>query len=158
LIFYNTMKLGLLNREEVFNFVEFNITGNSEIYFKCDSESKFLNIDLFNIFVGCFERSNHLYDFYGATKFNSRNLIPLINELKENLNKINNINSLEELREYLSSIFLGKNLFEELERRDKNWKSRWRAYARKLIQINQSLINLCEECVAEERTMWVINF
>ncbi|HUX53186.1 MAG TPA: hypothetical protein VMV56_02095 [Williamwhitmania sp.] len=152
------MKLGLLNREEVFNFVEFNITGNSDIYFKCDSESKFLNIDIFNIFAGCFERSNHLYDFYGATKFNSRNLIPLINELKENMNHIKAINSLEEMREYLSSIFMGKNLFEELERRDKNWKARWRAYVRKLIQISQSLISLCELCVTEERTMWVINF
>ena len=152
------MKLGLLSKEDVFNFVEFNISGNSDVYFKCDSESKFLYIDIFNIFAGCFERSNHLYDFYGATKYNSRNLIPLKNELEENLKVIKKIDKLEDFKHYLAGIFLGKNLLTELEEQDKGWITRWRAYHRKLVQINLSLIALCDKCILEERTLWVINF
>jgi len=152
------MKLGLLSKEEVFNFVEFNISGNSDIYFKCDSESKFLFIDIFNIFAGCFERSNHLYDFFGATKYNSRNIIPLRNELSQNLEIIKNIEKLDDFKSYLTGIFLGKNLLRELEEQDKGWVTRWRAYHRKLVQINQSLIALCDKCLVEERTLWVINF
>ncbi len=152
------MKLGLLSKEEVFNFVEFNISGNSDIYFKCDSESKFLNLDVFNIFAGCFERSNHLYDFYGATKFNTRNIIPLKNELVLNLQVLKATANLEEFKQYLSAIFLGKNVLKQLEEQDKGWITRWRAYHRKLVQVNQSLIALCDKCVVEERTLWIINF
>jgi len=152
------MKLGLQSKEQVFNFVEFNISGNSDIYFKCDTESKFLYMDVFNIFVGCFERSNHIYDFFGATKYNSRNIIPLKNELHDNLEKIISITNLDEFKGYVAGIFLGKNLLKELEEQDKRWVTRWHAYHRKLIQVNRSLIALCDKCVLEERTLWVINF
>jgi hypothetical protein len=85
-------------------------------------------------------------------------MIPLKNELKQNLDIIMDIDKLDDFKHYLSSIFLGKNLLKELEEQDKGWITRWRAYHRKLVQVNQSLIALCDKCIVEERTLWVINF
>ncbi|MDX9854812.1 MAG: hypothetical protein RBS81_13605, partial [Tenuifilaceae bacterium] len=75
------MKLGLMTRDECIDFVEFNITGDGENYNKCDPESLFLNMNLFNIFASCFERSNHLFEIPGQNMYNVRKIVPLQNEL-----------------------------------------------------------------------------
>ncbi len=67
------------------NIVELNTTGDDENYIKGDSESKFVEGQVFNIFTCCFENANKLYEFFGATKYNVRKIVPLKNELVKNL-------------------------------------------------------------------------
>jgi len=152
------MKLGLMTRDECIDFVEFNITGDGENYNKCDPESLFLNMNLFNIFASCFERSNHLFEIPGQNMYNVRKIVPLQNELLDNLTVLGQIRDIEQFKEYVTSIFLGKNLLNELKRQDSCWEMRWGAYLRKLIQINKQIIRLTDSCVEKERVLWVIGY
>ncbi|MBN1990281.1 MAG: hypothetical protein JW783_12845 [Bacteroidales bacterium] len=152
------MKLGLMTRDECIDFVEFNITGDGENYNKCDPESLFLNMNLFNIFACCFERSNHLFEIPGQNMYNVRKIVPLQNELLDNLTVLGQIRDIEQFKEYVTSIFLGKNLLNELKRQDSCWEMRWGAYLRKLIQINKQIIRLTDSCVEQERVLWVIGY
>lgn len=152
------MKLGLMTKNECVNFIEFNITGDSENYNKCDTESLFLNSQVFNIFAGCFERSNHLFEFIGQTMYNSRKIIPLRNELTQNLEKLKTLDSIESFKKYVTGIFLGRDLLIDLAKADPQWKDYWKFYLRRLMVINRDLISLIDNCINHERILWVIGY
>lgn len=152
------MKLGLMTKDECIDFIEFNITGDNENYNKCDQESYFLNSNVFNIYAGCFERSNHLFEFIGQTVYNIRKIIPLRNELKENLTTLMQVESIENFKQYVTSIFLGRDLLVDLAQADPLWEQCWKFYLRRLIVINRNLINLIDKCIEEERILWVIGY
>jgi hypothetical protein len=152
------MKLGMMTKNECIDFVEFNITGNSETYNKCDEESVFLNANVFNIFAGCFERSNHLFDAVGPTMFNARKIIPLRNELDANLEKLLVIETIDEFKKYVTGIFLGRDLILDLAKADPLWEQCWKFYLRRLTVINRDLILLVDKCVDEERILWFIGY
>jgi hypothetical protein len=152
------MKLGMMTKNECVDFFEFNITGDTENYNKCDEESLFLNSNVFNIFAGSFERSNHLFEFVGQTMYNSRKIIPLRNSLDENLEKILLIENIEEFKKYVTGIFLGRDLLVDLEKADPLWEQCWKFYLRRLTLINRDLIKLVDKCIEEERILWVIGY
>ncbi len=145
-----------MKKTEIIDFVEFNTTGDAENYNRCDDESLYLAVDVFNIFVGCFERSNHLFDFSVPTLYNSRKFIPLRNELLQNLETLLAINNITQFSNYLSGIFLGKDLLEVLSNYDPNYERQWRTHMRKIIQVNRHLMRLIDLCIDEERVLWVI--
>ena len=94
------MRIELFSSEYL-NIVEINTTGDNENYIKGDSESKYLQGEVFNIFTKCFENSNKLYEFFGATKYNSRKIVPLKNELLDKLKSFEAINNLDEFHDHL---------------------------------------------------------
>jgi hypothetical protein len=140
------------------NFIEFNTSGDSNSYIKCDKESLFMDTDLFNLFSECFEKSNNLYDYFGPTKYNSRNFVVLLNELKNFLNKIEKINSIENFIDFSGSKFLGSNFVIEIEKNDKSWRLNWEFYKEKLKSINLQLINLVNKCIDKDNNLWLIGY
>lgn len=152
------MQLSLMKKSELVDFVEFNITGDSANYYRCANESLYLYTNVFNIFAGCFERSNHLFDGISPTLYNSRNFIPLRNELLQNLESLLAINGVEQFKQYLTGIFLGKDLLKVLSSFDPHYEKYWRSHMRKLIQVNRHLMRLIDQCIEEERVLWVIPF
>lgn len=141
-----------------FDFVELNTTGDNDNYIRCDPESKFMDGIIFDIFVPCFENANKLFDFFGSTKYNSRKIIPLRNELIKNLEALGKVKSIEAFIDTVAPKLLGKDFLEELSKDDRNWRDNWRGYLSKLIEINKSLIELTEKCAGEERILWVIGY
>ncbi len=154
----NKMKLSLMKKDEIVDFVEFNITGDAENYNRCDEESFYLQTNVFNIFAGCFERSHHLFDYISPTMYNARRFIPLRNELLANLEKLLVIKNVAQFQQYLSSVFLGKDLLEVLKLSDPEYERHWRGYIRRLIQVNRHLMRLIDLCIDEERVLWVIPY
>jgi hypothetical protein len=152
------MKLGMMTKSECIDFVEFNITGNSDNYNKCDEESLYLNSNVFNIFAGCFEQSNHLFEFIGQTMYNARKIIPLRNALDKNLERLTLVENIAEFKRYVTGIFLGRDLLMDLAQADPLWEQCWKFYLRRLIVINRDLIQLIDQCVEEERILWVIGY
>ena len=140
------------------NFVEFNITGDVESIQRCDKDSLYMDSELFSLFSECFESSNNLYDYFGPTKYNARNIIVLLNALKANIDRIEKVNSLENFVDFAGSKFLGSGFVLELERLDKNWRLNWEQYKQKLIGINQQLIKLINRCIEEERILGMIGY
>jgi hypothetical protein len=151
------MKIEIFNAEAL-NFVELNITGDNNNYRRCDAESKYLDSTVFNIFASCFENANKLYDYISPTKYNSRKIIPLRNELINSLESLNSIKSKDEFSKVISDRSFGREFMEELERNDKNWPERWETYLEKLKNVNKELINLTEKCADQERIMWVVGY
>jgi hypothetical protein len=140
------------------NFVEFNMTGDFDTLQRCNKDSLYMDTELFNLFSDCFEQSNNLYDYFGPTKYNTRNVVILLNSLQANIDKIKRIDSYEHFVDFAGSKFLGANFIIELEKIDVNWRLNWNEYKIKLIDINQELIDLINRCMEDERILWLIGY
>jgi hypothetical protein len=143
---------------EFLNFVEFNLTGDNDDYRRCDEESKYMDSLVFYIFQPCFEEANKTYDYFAGTKYNSRKIIVLRNELISNLQKFESLSSSDEFVGLVASRFMGKELLAGFEAEDSQWLSYWKEYNRKIIGVNQDLIELIEKCAFDERVLWVIGY
>ena len=151
------MKIELFDADNL-NFVELNITGDNSNYKRCDSESRYLDSKVFNLFAYCFENANKLYDYFSPTKYNSRKIIPLRNELINNLEEFNKIDSREKFLDNISNRLFGREFTEELENHNRNWLDSWETYLKKLKKVNKELIELTEKCADEERILWVVGY
>jgi hypothetical protein len=140
------------------NFVELNITGDNDNYIRCDEESKYLSTEIFNIFQDCFEKSNNLYEYFEPTKFNTRSIVPLLNNFKEKLIELNNITTFEEFVHYIETQNLGTTFLLSLNEYDKSWKDHWHKYLKKIIKINEDIISLIDVCMDEDLILWVIGY
>jgi len=140
------------------NIVELNTTGDDENYVKGDDESKYIQSEVFNIFINCFENSNRLYEFYGATKYDIRKIVPLKNELHAKLEQLRNIRAVEQFKQHIEQIFLGNEFLEKLNHHYANWEKDWTSYRDKLIEVNKGLIAITDTCLEEQRVLWVIGY
>ncbi|NOQ26633.1 MAG: hypothetical protein GQ564_14840 [Bacteroidales bacterium] len=147
-----------LYSSEYLNIVELNTTGDNENYIKGDSESKYTQSEVFNLFASCFENANNLYEFFGETKYNSRNIVPLRNELINKLAVLKAINKLEEFQNHLNQVFLGQEFIDQLLVEDKQWMDNWETYRDKLIHVNKGLIEITDKCIEEQKVLWVIGY
>lgn len=151
------MRLELYSSDKL-NFVEFNISGDNDNYVKLDSDSKFMDMEVFNLFAHCFEASNKLYEYYDATKYNSRTIVPLRNELIRNLERIEVIQAQSDFIEFLGNIFLGSEFVIRLHRMDKSWEENWQTYQTKLIELNREIITFVDYLIEQEKVLWVIGY
>ncbi|MFP4525764.1 MAG: hypothetical protein ACLFNL_05190 [Bacteroidales bacterium] len=151
------LRIELFNADYL-NIVELNTTGDNENYVKGDSESQYMQSEVFNIFIKCFENSNSLYEFYGATKYNLRKIVPLRNELTQKLETLESIKSLNDFKEHINNIFLGYEFIDKLKQTNANWENNWDNYLEKLKKVNKGLIKITEKCIDEQRILWVIGY
>ena len=151
------MKLSVYNYREL-NFVELNTTGTEETYNKCDPESRYLDCLVFNLFTECFEKANQLYEYYDATKYNTRFIIPLRNNLMTHLSQLQKIDTLAEFEKYISGKILGREFMTALVKSDKKWMERWTQYHKKLVAISKEILDLVDFCIDEDRILWVIGY
>ncbi len=140
------------------NFVELNTSGDNENYIPLDESSKFIDSEVFNLFTDCFESSNKLYEYFGPTKYNSRKIVPLRNALFENLESFTKIETKLDFIEYIGNKFLGKDFILSIERIDRSWENNWETYLIKLKELNKGLINIVEDCIENEKILWVIGY
>lgn len=140
------------------NFVELNFTGDNDEYRRCDPESRYLDTDVFNLFLECFENANKLFDYFSGTKYNSRKIIVLRNELSRNLEELEKISTVMDLTRMAESRFMGKDFLQELGNTNPAWQDNWKEYLNKLIAVNRELIAFTEKCADEERILWVVGY
>lgn len=151
------MRIEIFGSEDL-NIVELNITGDNENYIKGDLESKYLDSSVFNLFATCYENANKLYEFFGATKYNARKIVPLRNELINKLEKLESIKDFDAFMNHIDQIFLGKDFTDNLAKSDPDWKEKWKEYLKKIIEVNKQLIEITDKCIEEERILWVIGY
>jgi hypothetical protein len=140
------------------NIVELNTTGDDENYVKGDDESKYLQSEVFNIFISSFENSNRLYEFYGATKYDIRKIVPLKNELTNKLEQLKNMETQNDFKNHIEQIFLGSEFIDKLQQHDPHWEKNWKQYRDKLLDVNRGLIAITDTCLDEQRVLWVIGY
>lgn len=151
------MRLEIYNSKDL-NFVELNVTGGNDTLIRCDKESKFVDSIVFNLFSPCFEIANKLYEYYGPTKYNSRKIIPLRNELIKHRDEMKALDTIEAFEKHISSHFLGREFLEELQKSDADYGLNWKKHCLCLIKLNESIISLAEKCADEERILWVVGY
>jgi hypothetical protein len=140
------------------NFVEFNITGDDLNCPRLNDESHYISSEVFNLFVANFEKSNDLYEYFEPSKYNSRKIVVLKNELIGNLEKWNTIKSSSDFVKFVEAIFLGKAFLFELEKMDAEWSNHWELYLSLLKEINREMIAIIDKCIDESRILWVIGY
>jgi len=151
------MRIELLKNDWL-NFVELNISGDNENVFRCHPESSYIEADVFNLFTPCFEKSNNLFEFFGQTRYNSRLIIPLQNELKNHMAIIEKLENPEAFRSFSDEIFLGHKFITELGKMDPQWEKNWYKYHAQIMRVGLDLIALTNRCVEQERVLWVIGY
>lgn len=147
-----------LSDSDYLNFVEFNITGDNDDFHRCNSESKYLDTEVFSLFQNCFENASKTYDFFAGTRYNSRTIIILRNELASTLESLHSISTPDAFTAFINSRFLGKDFLLVLEADDPEWQINWQKYFSKIVQVLKDLIDLVEKCAFEERVLWVIGY
>ncbi|MBN2274753.1 MAG: hypothetical protein JXR41_05035 [Bacteroidales bacterium] len=147
-----------LYHSDFLNFVELNYTGDNDEYRRCDPESKYLDTVVFNLFLECFENANKVFDYFSGTKYNSRKIIVLRNELITNLEGLDKIGTLKEFERMVEDRFMGKDFLQELNDQKSGWRDNWKESLDKLKTVNRELITLTEKCADEERILWVIGY
>ena len=140
------------------NFVEFNITGDDLDFNRLSEESRYINSEVFNLFANCFEKSHDLYEYYEPTKYNSRKIVVLKNELNSSLEKFLAIKTREGFVAFFDDVFLGQTFLAELEKTDLVWQEHWELYLSLLKEINREMIQLVERCIDETRILWIIGY
>ena len=151
------MRLGFFGIENL-NFVEFNVTGDDLNCHRLNEESSYLSSEVFNLYAYCFEKSNELYEYFEPTKYNSRKIVVLRNELNDNLQLLSKIKSIETFEKFIDGIFLGKAFLTELEKTDPTWKEHWKTYLNQLTETNKEMIAIVDRCIDESRILWVIGY
>ncbi len=151
------MKLNFFGIDNL-NFVEFNTTGSNTEYQKLSPESRFLSSEVFNLFALCFEKSDDLYEYFGPSKFNARNIVILQNELKTHLGKLEQINTCDFFVKFINNTFLGQGYLNQIQRKNVDWTDDWQLYLSKIIEVNKTIIQIIDKCIDDERTLWVIGY
>ncbi len=151
------MKLEIFGHNQL-NFVELNTSGTNDTYEKCHPTSRYLHTNVFNLFSSCFEKSNNLYEYFGATRYNARQIVVLRNSLLSNLEQWRKCSSREDFVELISGIFLGKDFAMEIRKMDPTWDLNWETYLIKLLRINQGLIDIVTDCMDNSKILWVIGY
>lgn len=145
-------------RHKELNFVELNVTGTEESYNKIDPESYFLDSVVFNLFAQCFEKANKLYEYYQPTKYNTRFIIPLRNNLLTHITLLEQIRTLAEFQDFIGGKVLGKEFLLALVQSDKIWTDHWSQYHKKLIILSREIMEIVDFCIDEDRILWVIGY
>lgn len=151
------MRLEIYDSKDL-NFVELNITGSNDSYVRCDKESRYIDSTVFNLFTPCFENSNKLYEYYGPTKYNSRKIIPLRNELIKYKERLEAMKSGDEFTTFCEEYYLGSEFLENLNKSRPGWKDNFEYVRDKVIIITYQLIQVTELCADEERILWVVGY
>jgi hypothetical protein len=151
------MRLGFFGLEEL-NFVEFNITGDDLNCQRLREESYYLSSEVFNLFVPTFEKSNELYEYFEPTKFNSRKIVVLRNELLSFSEKLNKIQNCTDFKSFIENLLWGKSFLIVLVKEDPAWSEHWEKYLYDLKTISQQMVSIVERCIDESRILWVIGF
>ncbi len=156
-LFLYDMRFEFFKSDEL-NFVEFNITGDNNNCQKLNEESYFLENEIFNLFVTCFENSNELYEYFEPTKYNARKIVVLRNELIKYLNDLESIENLQQFTSFIDHLFLGKAFVKSLEKTDAQWHNNWKTYHDGLIKVNREMIAIVDRCIDEARILWIIGY
>jgi hypothetical protein len=151
------MNIALLDADFL-NFVEFNLTGDNDDFHRCDSESRYMDTGVFNLFQSCFENASKTYDYFAGTRYNSRTIIVLRNELSALLVSAKSVTSKDAFASFINSRFLGSEFLLSLEEEDPDWQQHWHEIHDKIMQVLNDLIELVEKCAFEERVLWVIGY
>jgi hypothetical protein len=151
------MNLSVYKQKEL-NFVELNTTGTETYYNKIDPESLYMDASVFNLFSKCFEKANRLYEYYAATKYSTRCIVPLRNQLMIHLAVMENIRHLDGFRTFIEQKLLGNQFLLSLVQTDKHWDERWTVYHQKLLGVNRHILDLVDFCIDEDRILWVIGY
>ena len=104
------------------HLVEFSISASDENYKICSSDSFFMEEKLFYLFQSCFEASSKIFDYYEPTKYDLRNLVPLLNQLKNLEEEIGFVDSPESFKKILQNRSMGNQFLKHLEKEDTAWE------------------------------------
>ena len=148
------MKIDILGLEDM-NFVQIQIVGNNEEFEKLSESAKYLESPVFSIFRSCFELSYPDFQYSGNNLFNTNQVVSLRNHLVTHLARILAIQSPEELQAFVMHQFSGLEFMDELKTLYHDWQIFWEVIRDKLVGINKDLIELADNCIDDEKELFV---
>ncbi len=148
------MKIELF-KLDLHNLVELNISGSAENYRVCSSDSWFLDEQLFYLLQSCFEKSSKVFDYYEPTRYDIRNIVPLLNELKRFSKALEAAQSPDRFIAFIHNQYMGAQFLDLFEKENPRWKEQWETCHSQLMEVTLKLITLANQCFNEDKVLWV---
>lgn len=137
-------------------YVQFDISGNTNQYNVWHKDSLYLDEVIFGVFLACFEKSVEKLIYYGPTCFRETELLRLQQELENNRDEFNRILSADDLINKILQMKVGRNFLRELELENFDLNTGWKGLVGSLVEINDTLVELTQKCIRENRVLWVL--
>ncbi len=150
------MDIKILKNIRCGRYVQFDISGDMEQYTFWHNESSYLYEPIYGIFADCFEACAERFIYYGPTLFTISQLVQLRQALEIKQRVFVEIETPEEFISRIFEVELGENFLTELSRQNCNLNTNWRVVADSLMEINEGLIDLVDNCMQSGRVLWVL--
>ncbi len=147
-----------LYRKDMNNVVELHVLEEDRPYHPGLRNSLFLDTEVFNLLVHCFESSHSLYDYQEPTRYSARQIVALHRALKKERNVLEEIQEEASFISLIRSRFMGNLFLSTLEEQDALWEKKWKFYRDRLAGVVRSLVNLTELCMNTGKTLWVTGY
>lgn len=148
------MKIGLIPYEDL-NFVELRPGGARENMDIPAKGSKYLNGTVFNLFLHAFELSLPEFEYFIPSSFDGSSLVSLRNHMQDFTSRISSLQSADELGSLLKKHIGNIDLLNELKSKYPDWRITWEKTREDLAGLGRELLALIDDCIDEDRKLWV---
>ena len=135
------------------DYAEFNMAKH---YRHWDDSSLFLKDEVFATFFNCFNTASSKFNYYGATLYSGNGLEKLLSELKNHLQMLKEVTNFASFSNMLTSYPMGVNFIRFVTSLDCDVQVEWRKLVNKLIEINEGLIEIVQDCLKNDQILWVL--
>ena len=148
------MKLNIFGLEDM-NLVQIQIVSNNDEFEKFSDSAKYLESSVFSIFRNCFELSYPDFKYSGNNLFSTNQVVTLRHHLMTQLTRILAIHSPEDLQTFVMHQIAGLEFMDELKTLYQDWQIFWEVIRDKLTGITNDLIELADNCIDDEKELFV---
>jgi hypothetical protein len=148
------MILQLIQYQDL-NFIEFRKGQEAEDMRVPGQDSKYLNGTAFNLFLHVFELSYSPFNYYEPACFSGQSLVALRNHLQDYSARFASIATSDELGELLRNNIRNIDFLNELKTSYPNWHVNWESIRQKMSQLGSELVEFIDECIDDEKSLWV---
>ncbi len=138
------------------HWIEFNISGTSDNYKHWESDSKFLDEYVYNLFTDIFERHTLKFNYYSNTMYDISQLTQIKKDIINRIHEFSSGETLDDLiclsKKTANALNLSDPLNNCFENSDRNLK-----------KLQDGIVRLCQEmvaffqfCIDQNRTLWIL--
>lgn len=152
------MDFTLKNKSELEGtcWVEFNISGTVDSYEHWADNSKYLDEFAYSFYTDIFEEKADNFTYYGDTKFSKEQLVRVKQEIDNRIKTVDNLHTLQDIIEFSKKTSHALNLIPEIEAAYNKLNGHQNKLISDIKKLGRELSNLLDNCISQDKPLWVL--
>ena len=138
------------------HWIEFNVSGTASNYKHWADNSKYLDEYAYNFYSDIFEKIADRFNYYGNTKFDKEQLGRLKQEIEKRIKIVDNLHTLQDIIEFSKKTSHALNLTQKIEETYNKQNGQRNKLSNDIKKLGHDLINLFDNCIQQDKTLWVL--